>query len=305
MIRRRLAFALATSLSLALAACSDSDGGSSGEPGGGGGGTGTGGGGGTTGGGSGGGGTTGGPPPAPSGSGAPSGDTKAGTYFGDFGSGNGVYVIDEDNRLAGLATREDGSAISLFGELGDGNSYSGTLRQQVHDASTPATAGGFGTGDDTLDDVGPYELTFTPGESISSSGGQQAANLNFVTDGAIPPATIATVAGDWTGVNEYGDCSGDGGCQLVFDVTFDGTAVSGTTSIAAGDGSRTFEQPISGTIAEYGNVLLLNFNWGADERLNLYRGVAFFRTDEPNRLVFLGETDAESDNPTIASLLGQ
>jgi len=325
MSRHLLAIAVATAFAVTLAGCSSSGGSDDGDGGNAGGtdgaSTGNGGGGGQGGGQDGGqGGDTGatpapggnttaanpdGSPPTPSGGGAPSGDTKAGTYLGDFGFGTGVYVIDTEDRLAGLSLADNGEANALFGELGEGNTYSGTLRRQVLDPSNPPDAGGFGTGDPTLEAVGPYELSFTPGDSITSTGGEQSASLSVAGEGALQPATVASVAGSWRGVNEYGDCSGTAGCRLVFEITFDGTSVSGSTSVETGAGESSFENPIAGSIAEYGDVLLLSFNWSSGERLAQYDGVAFFTTDGTGRLVFLGETLAGGDNPVIASLLAR
>lgn len=320
MNKHLLALAVAAALSLTLAACSDSGdddsgGGTGGDTGAttaAGGGTGadgnTGTGGDTGAAGGTGGATTADPsgePPVPSGGGAPTGDTKAGNYIGDFGFGQGVYTIDPDNRLAGLALADDGSAVSLFGDLGAGDSYSGTLRRYTHDTSRPASAGVFGTGPQDPETAGPYSLNFVPGQTVESTDGGPVS-LSFATGGQIPPATIASVAGTWSGSSRFCDGEDGSACVFITEVTFDGTSVAGNTRLETNEGVESFENPIVGTIQEYGDVLRLSFNWGTGERLNRYDGLAFFTLDGTGRLVFIGETlDPDTGNPVIASLLSQ
>lgn len=256
-----------------------------------------------------GGGTTaanpGGEAPVPSGAGAPSGDTKANNYVGDFGFGSGVYVVDRANRLYGLALNDDGSAVSLFGDLGAGDTFSGALRQQTHDASRPATAGVFGTGRSEFEAAGPFSLNFVSGQSIESTAPPQV-NLTVASAGQISPATIASVAGTWTGSNRYGEGDDNLGRNFITEITFNGASVTGGTRIETDNGAESFGQPINGTISEYGDVLLVSFNWGSEGNLNQYDGIVFFTTDGTNRLVFLGETLAAGvGNPTISSLLRQ
>ena len=106
-------------------------------------------------------------PPPPGNDLPPVSDTKAGSYFGTFGFGDGVYVIDNDNNLAGLAVAAGGSATSLFGNVGDGNSFNGTFRQYNHPASTPSTAGIFAAGDPQTISAN-YDLNIVNGQTIES-----------------------------------------------------------------------------------------------------------------------------------------
>lgn len=258
--------------------------------------------------------------PGPSGGGAPTGDTVAGNYVGDFGFGDGVYVVNADSQLFGLALNDDGSAISLFGNLGSADAYEGTLRQQTHDPSRPATAGVFGAGRSDFEAAGPFSLNIVAGQSIESTA-PPAVSLRFAAAGSgeITPATLDSVGGaTWSAVNQF--CPGDDGafCKLVTEVTFNGTSVTGETHLENDSGEEVFTNPIDGTVVEYGDVLLVSFNWGTatgeNPNLNRYDGIVFFTTDGTGRLVFLGETEAEQDeslapdgvgNPTIATLLSR
>ena len=94
----------------------------------------------------------------------------------------------------------------------------------------------------------------------------------------------------------------------MFDITFTGTTVSGTTSVTLGSGEPSRVSAVTGQIEEFGDTLLLTFSWndsGGDGVSNDYQGVAFF-PDSTGRLVFLGETlDPGAGNPTLASLLSR
>jgi len=91
-------------------------------------------------------------------SGPPAG-ARAGAYVGDFGQGAGVYVVDNVNNILGLAQAADGSARSVFGNLGADSTYSGGLNEYIHVASTPADAGVFAAGEGIATADSPsYEL---------------------------------------------------------------------------------------------------------------------------------------------------
>lgn len=254
-------------------------------------------------------------PDGPRGSGAPSGDTKAGNYFGTLGFGDGVYVIDARNELFGLVLDpNDSSARSFFGNVGDAATFTGTLRTYEHNASNPPSAGGFGTGPTSqqVEDspgeyvTGEYTLQFAPGDAITATDAEGNVNtLAFADDnGQLVPISASGVAGAWRGVNEFGDCSGGGDCRLVFDLGFEGTAVSGTTSVQNAAGERSRENAIAGDIEEYGDALLLTFSWTDGGTPFVYEGTAFFAPDGTGRLVFLGETnDERAGLPVLASLL--
>jgi hypothetical protein len=232
----------------------------------------------------------------------PATDTKAGAYVGDFGSGEGVYVISNNNFLAGLAVAADGTANSLFGDIGTGNTFTGNLRSYFHNSSDPADQGVFGAGvaGSLADVIAPttFNLNIVNGQTIESVDGA-AVLLVGSGNGQLAPATAATVAGTWIGNHRY--CGSDiTSCDVLrTEITFTSSAVSGRTVIIKPDGSQTFENPISGSITEFGDVSLLSFTWNS----NTYNGLVFFRPGATGQLVFLGETSATADNKTIASLL--
>ena len=225
----------------------------------------------------------------------PISDTKAGSYFGTFGFGDGVYVIDNDNNLAGLAVAADGSATSLFGNVGDGNSFNGTFRQYNHPASTPATAGIFAAGDEQTISAN-YDLNIVNGQTIESLSGPSASLIG--ASGTVMVADTASLAGDYQGRHRF--CITPDDCpELVTDINFNGNNVTGSTRVVQPDGEDTFIIPIAGTLSDFSEGALISFEWNS----NVYNGVVFFIPDGSGRVVMIGETSAEVDNQTIASLM--
>ena len=225
----------------------------------------------------------------------PISDTKAGSYFGTFGFGDGVYVIDNDNNLAGLAVAADGSATSLFGNVGDGNSFNGTFRQYNHPASTPSTAGIFAAGDPQTISAN-YDLNIVNGQTIESLSGPSASLIG--ASGTVMVADAASLAGDFQGRHRF--CITPDDCpELVTDINFNGSSVTGSTRVVQSDGEDTFIVPIAGTLSDFSEGALISFEWNS----NVYNGVVFFISDGSGRVVMIGETSAEVDNQTIASLM--
>ena len=230
----------------------------------------------------------------------PAADTKAGAYVGDFGSGSGVYVISNENTLSGLAISANGSANSLFGDIGDGSTFNGELRSYFHTASTPANAGVFSAGEPGSGAVviapTEFNLNIVNGQTIESLSGN---SVNLVGSGNnLTEASAAAVAGNWSGIHQYG--SEGAFFQLTTEITFSGNDVSGRTFVLKPDGTEDFENLINGNITPFGDVSLLTFTWNS----NTYNGVVFFAPDVTGQLVFLGETTAaDAGNKTIASLL--
>ncbi|MFK8075655.1 MAG: hypothetical protein AB8B84_03650 [Granulosicoccus sp.] len=235
-------------------------------------------------------------PAPPSGNGA-----RAGAYIGDFGSGNGVYVLAADNSISGLALNANGSAQSLFGNLGAGSTFTGNLNSHFHTSSAIADQGIFGPGEPTTGaPTIEFNLNIVDGQTIESLSGS-AVNLTAAGDGALSAATPAGVAGSWSGshqfcVSDLTQCS-----NLLTEITFSGTTVTGRTVVISSTGEETFPNQIDGSIAAVNDdVSTLTFTWNN----NTYNGSIAFLPNSTTQLVFLGETTASgANNVTIASLL--
>lgn len=235
----------------------------------------------------------------------PGDGSRAGAYIGDFGSDNGVYVLSEANALSGLALSADGSAHSLFGELGEGSTFVGDMRSYFHAPNDPVNQGTFGPGNAGTNSPNPavtaFNLNIVDGQTIESLSGNPA-NLTAAAAGALSASSPAAIAGAWSGDHRFcftndlaTTCS-----VLTTEITFTGNTVSGRTVVSGAEGSEPFIIPIAGSIAELGNLSTLAFTWNELS----YSGSVFFLPGSTTQLVFLGETrSAGVDNPTIASLL--
>ena len=205
-------------------------------------------------------------------------------------------MIDNDNNLAGLAVAADGSATSLFGNVGDGNNFNGTFRQYSHPASTPSTAGVFAAGDPQTTSAN-YDLNIVNGQTIESLSGPSASLIG--ASGTVTVADATSLAGDFQGRHRFCGTSLDDCSELVTDINFNGSTVTGSTRVVQSDGEDTFIVPIAGTLSDFSESALISFEWNS----NVYNGIVFFIPDGSGRVVMIGETSAEVGNQTIASLM--
>jgi hypothetical protein len=223
------------------------------------------------------------------------GDTKAGVWQGDMGFGPGVYVIDNANNLYGLATAHGGSYNSFFGNLGTGDSFNGQLDTHFHPASNAIKGSAFAPqGEDVA--ATAINVNIVNGQTIESLDTNNPFTLTFATNGLQPAATIASVAGSWSGVHSF--CSNATDCQeFTIDLTFNGTTLTGATGVnALPTGDNVFPVSMSGTISEFGSVLTTQYTWGT-RSLN---GVIYF--DDNGDLILNGDSAAEQ---TISSKLSR
>ena len=229
--------------------------------------------------------------------------SRAGAYIGDFGSGEGVYILSETNALSGLALSADGTAYSLFGNLGSGSTFTGSLESYYHGSSDPTTQGVFSAGEAGINGPTPaateFNLNIVDGQTIESLSGAQVG-LTAVAAGGLASSGPAAVAGDWSGSHRFCGLDGTNCSVLLTEISFTGTAVEGRTVIIATDGSEQFPNAISGSIAAVGDASTLQFTWNNSE----YNGSIFFLPGSTTQLVFAGETaNVEAGNRTIATLL--
>ena len=246
---------------------------------------------------------------APVGGGAgPAADSLAGTYVGNFGdgAGEGVYVIDNDNQLAGLAVQADGSALSLFGSVGAEGTFNGALRQYIHNASeanpgVESFASVAGRADDLAITVGIIN-----GQSITSTAeSATAVSLVVATDGdSVQAATATTLAGAWTANNTFCELDGVTCTQLATNIVFSGLTVTGSTTVTPPGGPAFDPLPIVGGITEFGDAAIVEFNWNNTPG---YRGVVYFSPTGDGTIVFIGELDDAIDETpaTISAVLAR
>jgi len=243
-------------------------------------------------------GNPGGTPPSAGDGNPPAAGTSAGTYVGDFGNGSGVFVIDNDNRLSGLALAANGSGVSVFADLGAQSNFQGTARRYFHEESKPdQSSGTFGAGNVSTDTPLAVNLNIIAGQTIQSLDGNPVS-LTAASAGQLTPISASSLAGDWTASHQF--CGNDGCSQLVTQLNFNGTQITGSTEIFT-DGTGDFRVPIAGSTTDFGDVVLVGFSWGG----SIYNGVAMAATDGSGRIVFVGETAAEVERKTIGALLSR
>ncbi len=196
------------------------------------------------------------------------GDTGGGdTAGGDTGGGN------TGDTKAGVWQGDMGFGPGVY-VIDNANNLYGLAT--AHGGSYNSFFGNLGTGD-SLDTNNPFTLT-------------------FATNGLQPAATIASVAGSWSGVHSF--CSNATDCQeFTIDLTFNGTTLTGATGVnALPTGDNVFPVSMSGTISEFGSVLTTQYTWGT-RSLN---GVIYF--DDNGDLILNGDSAAEQ---TISSKLSR
>lgn len=242
--------------------------------------------------------------PTGGGEGAAAG-TKAGTYIGSFGAGQGVYVINNANELAGLALFDDGSAQSLFGPVGDADAFDGELRQYLHNASEANVATeSFASVAGAAANL-PITVNIVNGQSIvSTAESATAVNLAAAVDGdALAPATAADLAGTWDATNTFCDNQGENCQTLSTSMTFSGVSVTGSTTLASPDGTLDAPLPIVGGITEFGDAAIIEFNWN---NVPGYTGLVFFNPANDGTLLFVGENNEAVEVPvTISAVMNR
>jgi hypothetical protein len=230
--------------------------------------------------------------------------SKAGVYTGTLGEEQGVFVINNENELSGLAIRADNSALSYFGSLGEGDTFTGGLRLYGHQESvtneTLPLGDSFGAVASLNSASFQIDINIVAGQTIDSVSEELAAvQLTPPTAGELIPATAAALAGDWTAVHTF--CGLENCFPLTTNLNFTGVQVTGETIVTNLAGEDVVTGTIAGGITEFGDVSLVEFSWNGA----IYSGLAFFNSAD-NRLVFVGENDGNVDsNFTIAGIFSQ
>ena len=126
------------------------------------------------------------------------------------------------------------------------------------------------------------------------------------TGSALSPANSGTLAGAWSGANSFCNVDASGAPQpgtcntLTTELTFNGTAVTGSTTFVAAAGGEPFVAPITGVITDFGDVALINFTWN---NIAGYSGLVTFALDNNGDIAFVGENLGNPDNVTISGRL--
>ncbi|MFK8083095.1 MAG: hypothetical protein AB8B97_22670 [Granulosicoccus sp.] len=246
----------------------------------------------------------------PGGGAGPAADTKAGSYIGTFGYAEGVYAVDNENQLSGLAIAEDGSVQSLFGQLGDTDVFAGSLRQYLHEQSRlNDDAISFGSTGGAVDPL-EIDVTIVNGQTIESTAESSTAVALRGSTGSVTPASQTSLAGTWSGTFSFCNVAGEplapveGECNLLTtELTFTADTVSGSTTFTSYlPDSTPGVATISGFITDFADVALVNFTWAT---IAGYSGLVAFTLDGSGDIAFVGENLGNPDNVTIAGRLSR
>jgi|GEM_PF-2663581 len=224
---------------------------------------------------------------------------RAGVLQGTVGAADGIYVLNSNNILAGVSIAADGSAVSTFGDLGEGANFSGNVTQLSHPASNNGAAGSFApVGEEPAN--ASLSVSIMDGMSIEGSG----ASLAYLSAGSLTTADAASLAGNWRGVHLFGDATV---FDFILDLTFSGNSFTGSSDFFDA-GVSQFPNTIDGSFETFGDVALVSFTWGsADNPPASYSGIAYLLADGTNRLALSAQRDAgQSDgSATISGLLSR
>ncbi len=225
---------------------------------------------------------------------------RAGVLQGALGGSNGVYVLNSNNVLAGLSIDTDGSAGSFFGDLGAGADFSGSVVQLFHPASNNGASGSFAPVGEAPAEVN-LSVSIVDGVSIEGSG----ASLTYAAPGTFPVANAESLAGNWTGVHQFGDGPV---FDFIINLAFSGNSFTGSTDFFGPDGISQFPNTINGSLEPFGDAALVSFTWGSETNPPAsYSGMAYLLPDGTNRLALIAQRDAgqPEGSATISGLLSR
>ncbi len=221
----------------------------------------------------------------------------SGAWFGATSFGEGVVIIDNTNRIYALSNAgSDYEAI--HGTVG------GSLERFFHrDSDNPAHGDSFTlVGDPSLLANGSPELVnynlsvVNDGQQLNNAGGLGDFQLTFGTANDLAAIDAAGIAGNWQALTSF--CPS--GCDLALNMTFNGTAVSGSTLFVPFD-----PIPLAGQLtaaADSNLYMTIAFEWNGQNRA----GVIYRDRTNSDRLILntIGE-DGDNGNRTFTAILSR
>jgi len=231
----------------------------------------------------------------------PSG-TRAQVYTGLFDTGEGVFLLDDDNRLLGLLLDAEDSVRSVRLDLSDSDSSTGFVRQFQHRTqSSDAGMQVFPFAESALNSI-DATMEIIDGQSVDSLTAELPVSLSVATANELLPITSSSLQGSWTGSYSFCD-SLDQNCVLSllqFDIT--GDVIDGNSSLIAADGTNLLPSAVTGSIEQRGAVVDIVFTWNT----YTYSGFAFVDSANTSQLMLVATTNSEiADERILAASLSR
>lgn len=226
--------------------------------------------------------------------------TRAQTYSGTFDTGDGVFVLDDSNRLLGLVFDRDGNARSVRSDLGASNQSTGVFRQFTYSAKSSSGAVQlmpFAQGSETTTEA---MVEIVDGQSIDSLTSELALSLSVATANDLLPVSSNSLQGSWTSAYTLCDSLDQNCTQFLMQFNITGDQIEGSSSVIAADGTDLLPSAVRGSIAQRGSVMDVSFRWNT----YVYSGFAYVNSANTNQLMLVATTDSEiADERILASSL--
>lgn len=229
----------------------------------------------------------------------PSG-TRAQVYTGLFDNSEGVFLLDDENRLLGLILDADNTVRSVRLDLSDTDQSTGLVRQFKHRTqSSDAGMQVFPFAESALNGV-DATMAIIDGQSINSLTTDFPVSLSVASANELLPITGSSIQGSWTGSYSFCD-SLDQNCVLSllqFDIS--GDVIDGSSSLIAADGTNLLPSELTGSVEQRGAVVDIVFRWNT----YTYTGFAFVDSANTSQLMLVATTNSEiADERTLVASL--
>jgi hypothetical protein len=229
--------------------------------------------------------------------------TRAQAYAGSYGDGEGVFVINDDDRLIGLVESTGDQSLSVRADLNlDASPADATVSQFVHERQTSinsqisakiTSAFARQVGSDFQS-----SLELVDGQQINSLGGDIDFSLQVSEASTLVPVSAASLQGQWSSDFAVCDSNGEQCSRQVFSFQVSGVNFDGAAGVIARDGTDLLPSPISGSLAQRGHVVDVELLWNTYR----YKGFAFVKQSQPDQLYLVLTTDSEIADARMLAL---
>lgn len=222
------------------------------------------------------------------------GGTRAKAYTGNFDSASGVFIIDDADRLIGLADTGQNQSVSIRANLDSSASptaavvsrFSHDQQASINSQVSTAVLSAFAQSQELQSDT---SMDINDGVQINSVAGDIPFALQAANEQTLTPVSAASLQGQWTSDYSLCDSNGNQCSTIAFSLLIADSAFTGSASVLASDGTDLLPSPVSGTLAQRGLVMDIEMRWNTYR----YNGFAFVQPSAPSQLQMVLTTDSE------------